>query len=224
MQKKYALFHKVLKHFYDTGILDDIILVGSWCMYFYKEYFSIIRYAPSIRTKDIDFLVPLPIKSKKKIDIVKLLKDEGFVVTFNNSGYMRLEHPEIMVEFLVPERGRGTDKPYPLPHLGVNAQALRFLDFLVQNTITMESDDVCVRLPHPAAFGLHKLIVSKRRKAEEKSLKERREALDVLNALIKQGESEKIKGMFDKMAVRWRKKVLSVLEECDNKDITSILK
>lgn len=224
MQKKYALFLKVLRYFYNAGILDDIILVGSWCMYFYKDYFSAIRYVPSIRTKDIDFLVPLPIKSKKKIDIVKLLKDEGFVVTFNNSGYMRLEHPEIMIEFLVPERGKGTDKPYPLPHLGVNAQALRFLDFLVHNTITIESDNLCIRLPHPAAFGLHKLIVSKRRKAEEKSLKERREALDVLNVLVKQGESKKIKGMFDNMPVSWRKKVLSVLEESDNKGFTNILK
>lgn len=118
MQKKYALFLKVLKRFYDTGILNEVILVGSWCMYFYKEYFSPEKYNPSIRTKDIDFLIPLPLRSKKKIDIVELLRKDGFIVTFSNSSYMRLEHPEIMIDFLVPERGKGIDKPYPLPHLG----------------------------------------------------------------------------------------------------------
>lgn len=40
MQKKYALFLNVLKRFYDIGILNEAILVGSWCMYFYKDYFS----------------------------------------------------------------------------------------------------------------------------------------------------------------------------------------
>lgn len=223
MQKKYALFHKVLKRFHDIGILDEIVLVGSWCMYFYKDYFASGRYGPSIRTKDIDFLVPLPIRSKEKIDVGEILKDEGFLVTFDNRGYMRLEHPEIRIEFLVPEKGRGIDKPYPLPHLGVNAQALRFLDFLVQNIILIESDDLNIKVPHPAAFGLHKLIISARRKTEAKLLKERREALNVLRALIEQGESNEIKAKFDHMPDAWQKKILSVLGESDSKDIIDIL-
>ena len=139
------------------------------------------------------------------------------------TGYMRLEHPEIMIEFLVPEKGRGTDKPYPLPHLGVNAQALRFIDFLIQNTIVVESEDFHIRIPHPAAFGLHKLIISKRRKTEEKLLKEMQEALNVLNTLIEQDDSKVIKAMFDNMPVKWRKKILNILEESDNRDIMSIL-
>ncbi len=223
MQKKYALFHKVLKRFHDIGILDEIVLVGSWCMYFYKDYFAPGRYGPSIRTKDIDFLVPLPVRSKEKIDVGEILKDEGFLVTFDNRGYMRLEHPEIRIEFLVPEKGRGIDKPYPLPHLGVNAQGLRFLDFLVQNIILIESDDLNIKVPHPAAFGLHKLIISARRKTEAKLLKDRREALNVLRALIEQGESNEIKAKFDHMPDAWQKKILNVLGESDSKDIIDIL-
>ena len=223
MQKKYALLLKVLRCFYEAGALEELILVGSWCMYFYKDYFSAKSYQPSIRTKDIDFLVPLPIKSKTKVDVAETLKREGFIATFNNSGYMRLEHPEIIIEFLVPERGRGTNKPYPLPHLGVNAQALRFLDFLVENTIIIASEGFNIRIPHPAAFGLHKLIISKRRKTEEKLIKERQEALKVLSSLIEQKESKEIKIMFDKMPFTWRKKVFDVLKEADRKDIINIL-
>ncbi len=109
MQEKYDLFLRVLRRFQNVGLLNEIILVGSWCMYFYKAYFSQKSYTPTIRTKDIDFLVPIPFKMKKKIDIYALLKDEGFIVTFNKLGYIRLEHPELMIEFLVPERGDGQE-------------------------------------------------------------------------------------------------------------------
>lgn len=223
MQKKYGLLLKVLRVFNAAGILDSVILIGSWCMYFYKGYFPVGKYIPSIRTKDIDFLVPLPHKSKIKVDIAELLKNEGFVVTFNNKGYMRLEHPELMIEFLVPEKGKGTDEPYPLPHLGINAQALRFLDFLVQNTIVIESEGLKIRVPHPVAFGLHKLIISKRRKTEEKFLKEKHEALSILDVLIEQGEADKIKTMFNKMPVTWKKKIFTALKQSERKDMIEIL-
>jgi len=35
-----------------------------------------------------------------------------------------------MIDFLVPERGKGTDRPYPIKPLGENDQPLRFLDLL----------------------------------------------------------------------------------------------
>lgn len=225
MEKRYALCHEVLRRFQDAGILDEFILIGSWCLHFYRDYFSGVRYTPTIRTRDVDFLVPVPFRTKKRVDIADLLKEEGFITTFSGEdGYMKLMHPELIVEFLVPEKGKGTDKPYPLPQIGMNAQALRFLDFLAQNTIVIESEGLRIKLPHPAAFGLHKLIISKRRKSEEKSLKEMREATDVLSALIGKGESNRIKTMFNSMPVSWQKKVVNVLEEAGNDDILRVLK
>ena len=76
----------------------------------------------SLKTRDIDLLIPRPSEIKAKTDVVELLKDLGFIVGFSGSkGYIRLEHPELVVEFLVPERGRGSDKPYTLSQLGLNA-------------------------------------------------------------------------------------------------------
>jgi len=51
----------------------------------------------------------------------------------------------------------------PLSQLGLNAQPLRFLDFLAQNTITTKVGATTVTLPHPANFALHKLLVLTRR-------------------------------------------------------------
>ncbi|KAF0145983.1 MAG: hypothetical protein FD156_351 [Nitrospirae bacterium] len=127
MEKRYALFLEVLRRFQAAGLLEELVLIGSWCQHFYRSYFADLRYTPAIRTRDMDFLVPVPFRIKNKVDVEKLLRDEGFVVTFSGgAGYMKLMHPELIVEFLVPEKGKGSDKPYPLPQLGMNAQPLRF--------------------------------------------------------------------------------------------------
>jgi hypothetical protein len=61
VEKRYALCLDVLRRFQDVGILQEVILIGSWCLLFYREYFEGMKYTSAIRTRDIDFLVPLPV-------------------------------------------------------------------------------------------------------------------------------------------------------------------
>lgn len=225
MEKRYALFLEVLRRFQAAGLLKELILIGRWCQHFYRSYFTGLRYTPTIRTRDIDFLVPVPFRFKNKVDVEELLRDEGFVVTFSGgAGYMKLMHPDLIVEFLVPEKGKGSDRPYPLPQLSMNAQPLRFLDYLLQNTIRIEAEGLKINVPHPAAFALHKLIISARRTKEEKLVKDRKEALAILTALVRKGDAGEIRKMFEKMPTGWRKKVLDALTETDNVEIMRILK
>jgi hypothetical protein len=98
-----------------------------------------------------------------------------------------------------------------------------FLVFPVENTIWTESEGLKIKVPHPPASGLHKLIISERRKTEEKLAKEKLEALNVLNALIRQGESNQIIAIFNRMPLSWRGKVLNVLNESVGKEIINIL-
>ena len=125
-KKQYNLCIKVLKKLHKAGVLKDIILIGSWALVFYKGYFSNVTYRPAIRTRDIDLLIPNPLKINKKVDIPELFKNDGFVLGFRGiQGYIALEHPDLIIEFLVPEFGRGITKPYNLENLAINAQALR---------------------------------------------------------------------------------------------------
>ncbi|MCX5657253.1 MAG: GSU2403 family nucleotidyltransferase fold protein, partial [Candidatus Omnitrophica bacterium] len=80
-KNQYKLCLEVLRRFNKAGILDGLILIGSWCLYFYKDYFGNILYIDiaTIKTRDIDFLVPIPSRIKKEVDIPKLLEDLGFV-------------------------------------------------------------------------------------------------------------------------------------------------
>lgn len=228
MEKRQSeLCLEILRRFHKTGILDDVILIGSWCVYFYKDYFSGIPYIDqtTVKTRDIDFLINAPSRIKHNVNIPELLKDLGFVTIYKGSrGYIKLDHPDLILEFLVPEKGRGTDKPIPLPKLGMNAVALRFLSLLSDNIIKVRIENFDVSLPHPANFALHKLIIFQRRFKEEKAIKDRNAAIEILRALINKGEAVTIKHVFNAMIPKWQKRILKGLEESKEKEILGILK
>jgi len=224
-KKQYELCLEILRRLNRTGVLKNIVLIGSWCIPFYKEYFRRREYVPSIKTRDIDFLVPIPSKIQQKVDVPELLKDLGFVVGFKGPhGYIRLEHPRLVVEFLVPEKGKGSDKPYPLPKLGINAIPLRFLNFLSDSTIKVKVEDFHLSLPHPANFSLHKLIVFQRRIKKDKAMKDRNIAIRILKALVNEGEKDIINQTFHSIPQEWQKRIVKGLEETKEREILDILK
>lgn len=227
MEKRQSeLCLEILRRFHRAGILDDVILIGSWCIYFYKDYFSGIPYIDqtTIKTRDIDFLINTPSRIKHNVNIPELLKDLGFVTIYKGSrGYIKLDHPDLILEFLVPEKGRGTDKPIPLPKLGMNAVALRFLSLLADNIIKIKVEDFNLFLPHPVNFALHKLIIFQRRFKEEKAIKDRNTAIEILKALINKGEIGVIKKVFASLVPKWQKKVVKGLEEVKEKETLDIL-
>jgi hypothetical protein len=187
-------------------------------------FFAGLNYTPTIRTRDIDLLVSLPPKIKSDVDVPELLADLGFVTDFVGSkGYMRLNHPDLIVELLVPERSRGSDKPYPLPGLKMNAQPLRYLDFLASNTMVVKFGNMAIKVPHPAAFALHKLIIYKRRTKKDKAEKDAQQALMIFDFLKEKGDLRKIKDVFGSMHKSWQKTVLDNLKKLDRKDITDLL-
>ena len=225
-KKQRELCLEVLRRFNKAGILKDIILIGSWSAYFYNEYFDGTSYLDraALKTRDIDFLVHDPTKIKHEVNLPELLSDLGFVVVYKGSrGYIKLEHPDLLLEFLVLEKGRGTDKPFPLPKLGINAVALRFLNFLSSNTIKVKIEDFYVILPHPANFALHKLIIFQRRLRQDKAVKDKNIAIEILRSLIDKGESSIIKQVFNSIPQKWQKKVIKGLQETKEQNILSIL-
>lgn len=222
-KSQYELCIEVLRRLDKCGVLKHIVLVGSWCTLFYEKYFTDIKYDTVLKTRDIDFLILRPATIKLSVDIAELLKDLGFVTGFTGSqGYIRLEHPQLIIEFLVPETGRNSEKPYNLPQLGLNAQALRFLDFLGKNTITVEVQGMKLTLPHPANFGLHKLLVLQKRPTKEKAAKDMQDAARILNALVEKGEAKFIKNIFSSMPQRWQNKIRKSVKELPEEKLLTI--
>lgn len=223
-KSQYELCLNVLRRLDEAGILKHVVLVGSWCSLFYKEYLRGTSYHPLLKTRDLDLLIPKPSDIKNRVDVAHLLKDYGFVVGFSGlGGFIRLEHPQLIVEFLVPERGRETTTPYPLPKLGINAQALRFLEFLSKDTLVVEIQNIKITLPHPARFALHKLIISQRRTAGEKRQKDIEAATVILDALIRKGQVESVGKAFMEMPPRWKGIVRKAAGNLEMPEVASVL-
>jgi len=225
-KKQYELCLEILRRFNSAGILKNLILIGSWSAYFYNEYFAGTPYLDraALKTRDIDFLIYNPARIKDEVNVPGILSDLGFVIVYKgNKGYMRLEHPDLFLEFLVLEKGRGIDKPFPLPKLGINAVALRFLNFLSTNTIKVKVEDFYVTLLHPANFALHKLIIFQRRFKQDKAVKDRNIAIEILKSLIDKGESSIIKRIFNSIPEKWQGKIIKGLQAATEPEILKVL-
>lgn len=83
---------------------------------------------------------------------------------------------ETLVEFLTP--AFGDEGIRDLPALGVSAQALHYLNYLIADPIkavALYRSGVLVQIPRPERYAIHKLIVATRRSAGIDSLKARKD-------------------------------------------------
>ena len=125
------------------------------------------------------------------------------------SGYVKFEHPDLAVEFIVPELGKGRSKPYKIKKLHVNAQGLRFLTILRDHVITVRHGGIAVNLPEPAAYVLHKLIIGRRRTKEEKAERDLSAARKIGEYLLGDRKQRKrLQEIFKGFPPKWQKKVL----------------
>lgn len=91
-----------------------------------------------------------------------------------------------MVEFLTPAFGEEVVKP--LPALGVSAQGLNYLNYLIAEpvpAVALYRSGVLVQVPRPERFAIHKLIVASRRKGidQSKARKDRGQAAFLIRTL-----------------------------------------
>ena len=91
------------------------------------------------------------------------------------------------VDFLTPNEGPDTDAPQRLPALQTDAEPLRFLDFLIREpepAVVLQDAGVYVLVPAPERYAVHKLIVSRRRRAgaakQQKDIQQSTALLDLL--------------------------------------------
>lgn len=172
MEEKYKLLSIVLNKLQEAGALEKLILVGSWCQYYYRILFNAPLEIPLIRTTDIDFLVPNPPKIIKAVDITKLLNNLGFDNDFDyNTGLVKYVHPDLEIQFITPALGRGKNMPYEIKKYNINAEGLRYLSPLQDFKFQIKHKNITLWLPEPEAYFLQKIIISRERRDETKKQK-----------------------------------------------------
>ena len=219
-KKQYELLIEVLRRLQGKGVLNKLILAGSWGLVLYQKYFGDPTLYPSLRTRDADFIIPTNFKIREKINIPELLEDLGFVVDFNRTdNFIRMLHPALIIEFLVAEKGRGSGTSKKIKELGITAQPLRYLNYLESKVISIDMEGLQVRVPDPAVFALHKLIIMNRRQSEEKREKDKNQAKLVLLYLLKKGREKDIREAISLMHPKWFKTVLNNLEKAGETEL-----
>ncbi len=202
------LIGKILKVFADNDLFDEgAELIGSWCFKLYQKHLGVDNFP--LRTPDIDFLLPTPFRGKAHPNFLKELEDLGFEIDFKGDGSLYLWNTELKIEFMTTEKGRGTDKAVKIKNLGVNAIALRYVGFLLEEPIIIVEDGIKVRVPAPGRFCLHKLIIASQRKTLDKSLKDLQQAIHTFKIVDKQ----EIQELFQILPKKWGRSVLRMLEK-----------
>jgi Uncharacterized conserved protein len=103
------------------------------------------------------------------------------------------------VEFLSTNRGSDDNAGHavPLPSLGVAAEPLRFMDFLLRDpvqSVLLTGGGVSVTVPSPERYAVHKMIISTRRQDKEKAAKDIGQASFLVEALTRYGSSVELAG------------------------------
>jgi hypothetical protein len=119
----------------------------------------------------------------------------------------------MLVEFLMPaQRDEGVRD---LPALGVSAQALRHLDFLLADPIPAVSlyrSGVLVQIPRPERFAIHKLIVAERRQGGPDLLRARKDRAqaELLIEVLAELRPDELLDAYDEAMDRgpnWRRRI-----------------
>lgn len=215
MEEKYELLSAVLKQLQEKGVLDGLVIVGSWCQYYYSVVFDNAPEIPLLRTLDIDFLVPNPSKFKTNVDVSQLLNQLGFDNDFDyNTGLVKYVHPDLEIQFLTPALGRAKDTPHEIKQLNINAESLTYMKMLQDYKFSMTHKGVTIWLPEPEAYTLHKVLISFKRKDPAKREKDLM-AVKSIGELCLDYETrrQRLKTIYAHLPKKWQRTISGELKE-----------
>lgn len=123
-----------------------------------------------------------------------------------------------LVEFLTPAFGEETIRE--LPALGVHAQALNYLNFLIAEPIQAAAiyrSGILVQVPRPERYAVHKLIIADRRRDGAGSLKatKDREQAAFLIAAMAEDRPDDLSRAYEtalNAGPRWREHIANTLK------------
>ena len=214
MEEKYELLATVLKELQAKAVLDGLVIVGSWCQYYYKVLFDNAPEIPLLRTLDIDFLVPNPARFTTKVDVSELLNLLGFDSDFDyNTGLVKYVHPDLEIQFLTPVLGRAKDAPYEIKQLNINAEGLTYMKMLQDYKFSMTHKGLTIWLPEPEVYVLHKVLISSKRKDQAKKEKDLTAAKSIGElCLDDETRRQRLKKIYTDLPKKWQRTISSVLK------------
>jgi hypothetical protein len=187
-------------------------IIGSWCFLLYQRLLPIEKY--SLKTQDLDILIPLPYRGKS-FDFNDFFKKIGFSESFNPDGSIFFSGHKMKVEFLGTEKGDGRKLQPPIKKITITPQSLHYLDILFEEPLDLKvARGVWAKVPAPAAFAIHKLIIAALFKRAPKKEKDIRQAVYTGKYILSdRTEMKKMMRIWAQLPRSWKRKVGRALVE-----------
>jgi hypothetical protein len=177
------------------------VLVGTQAFRSYANILGVRFEEGALRTEDVDVAQDPAIavavaEDSAPTNVEKALREADprfFAVPGLDPGKpstsFKVRGRDLRVDFLTPLRGRPSTEPVPLPLLRVAATPLRFLGYLIRDSlqaVVLGARGVLVNVPQPGRFALHKLWTAGRRPVSEqaKARKDLRQAEALIEVLL----------------------------------------
>ena len=191
---------RVLEVLEGAGVfLAGGVLVGSHAFSVYGNMLGVKWPTQIMKTQDMDVAGTqrIPVAAKRSDKTISDALQETGMVFFevpalhpkNPSTANKIRGQEFSVDIITPMFGATSSRPVYLKNLKTFAEPLRFLDYLLEDTIpavVVAKAGILINVPNPSRFVLHKLVVSVRRLAHEhnKAVKDRMQAQLLLDVLL----------------------------------------
>lgn len=207
MKKNQDKIFEIIKVLNKTGLLNNLILIGSWAMFFYKEIFS--NFTPMIRTVDLDFYVPRAKGVSEKSSTINALKDIRYEMMSdtltNRTTFISSDGFEL--EFLTNLNRQRFDC-IKIGNTDIYAESLPHLDIFTANYIEITYNDIKIKVASPASFVLQKLLINEKRKDEKKQ--KDLDAIKIVLQHIRRSRKYKneLKHLFNRLSKKQRNSIL----------------
>jgi predicted nucleotidyltransferase len=181
MKDNHEILKEILNVLRKEELLDKIILVGSWAVYFYHEIFT--NFDLNIRTTDIDFYVPIPSNFKDKFGIIKSFRaiNYDFRVDTLTNKVVFFSPDEFELEFITG-LNRKHLSTVRLGSTPIYAESLPYLNLYNDRPLNYSFEGMAIRLATPTAYVIQKLLILHLRK--NKTSKDIESLTYVLNYII----------------------------------------
>ena len=189
---------KVLETIGRAGLYDrGITLIGTHAFRLFPPLLGHFLPSSALATNDVDISAAAFVAADDAVDFEAVLKraDPSFKPVWHADDQkprMFRASNQLTVDLLTRQK-RGGRSPVIVDGLGVAAEALAFQEYLTEDTVesvALYKAGVRVRIPLPARYAVHKLIVAGRRGATNpKAVKDLRQAQELIDILLEQDET-----------------------------------
>ena len=191
-----TMIGRVLDALADAQLFRESVLIGTGA---YQCYSAVTGYrlpSAALTTQDADIATAsLAIAAAEAQDTMLAILQRADPTFRPIPGLKPADPPSafasangFMVDLVTPQLRRTDRNPMPLPALSAGAAPLQHLKWLIEEPVTaaaVHGAGVLIKLPQPARFAVHKLILAQKRGAHEhaKRTKDLRQAGALIDVL-----------------------------------------